>query len=52
MITPTNRLQDVYTGVCALVRKRVEADAAKGVPEAAALVRVTTGAPGVQLRGA
>jgi len=36
-------LQDVYTGVCALVRKRVEADAAAGVPEASALLRVTTG---------
>lgn len=35
--------QDVYTGVCALVRKRVEADAAAGVPEASALLRVTTG---------
>lgn len=39
-------LQDVYTGVCALVRKRVEADAAAGVPEASSLLRVTTGESG------
>ena len=45
MLTPSpcNPSQDVYTGVCALVRKRVEADAAAGVPEASALLRVTTG---------
>lgn len=39
--------QDVYTGVCALVRKRVEADAAAGVPEASSLLRVTTGGSGL-----
>jgi DNA-directed RNA polymerase len=41
-LCPSDKPQDVYTGVCALVRKRVEADAAAGVAEASALLRVTT----------
>lgn len=36
--------QDVYTEISALVKKRVAADAAAGVPEAKAIMKHTTGA--------
>lgn len=36
--------QDVYTEISSLVKRRVAADAAAGVPEAQAIVKYTQGA--------
>ncbi|PSC74843.1 DNA-directed RNA polymerase chloroplastic mitochondrial [Micractinium conductrix] len=41
-LCPSDKPQDVYTEISSLVKKRVAADAAEGVPEAQALVKHTT----------
>ncbi|KAL4451184.1 hypothetical protein ABPG77_009256 [Micractinium sp. CCAP 211/92] len=41
-LCPSDKPQDVYTEISALVKKRVAADAAAGVPEAKAIMKHTT----------
>ena len=40
---PLPPLQDVYSEISSLVKRRVTVDAAAGIPEAAALVKYTQG---------